>query len=113
MASVMTFVPASFASVTAISSTLYPDAGIATRIRGNLLQRAYLRRHMLIAEAALVIGQSPLQQRDNLLLAQRIQYVHARLRDNSAEIISNDGFSVVAPISRMLPFSTCGRNASC
>ena len=28
-------------------------------------------------------------------------------------MISKDGFSVVAPISRMLPFSTCGRNASC
>ena len=28
-------------------------------------------------------------------------------------MISNEGFSVVAPISRILPFSTCGKNASC
>src|SRR4051812_13503698 len=35
------------------------------------------------------------------------------MRESSAEMISNDGFSVVAPMSRMLPFSTCGRKASC
>ena len=38
---------------------------------------------------------------------------YTRLRDSSAEMISNDGFSVVAPIKRMLPFSTWGKNASC
>ncbi len=34
-------------------------------------------------------------------------------RDNSAELISKEGFSVVAPMRIMLPFSTKGRNASC
>ncbi len=34
-------------------------------------------------------------------------------RDSSAELTSNDGFSVVAPISTMSPDSTLGRNASC
>ena len=34
-------------------------------------------------------------------------------RDKSAELISNEGFSVVAPMRMMLPFSTKGRNASC
>ena len=34
-------------------------------------------------------------------------------RDSSAAFTSNDGFSVVAPISTMSPLSTRGRNASC
>ena len=34
-------------------------------------------------------------------------------RDKSAAFTSNEGFSVVAPISTMLPFSTNGKNASC
>jgi len=38
---------------------------------------------------------------------------YTRLRDNSAEITSNDGFSVVAPIRMISPFSTYGRKASC
>ena len=36
-----------------------------------------------------------------------------RERDKSGEITSNDGFSVVAPISVISPDSTCGKNASC
>ena len=38
---------------------------------------------------------------------------NTRERLSSAPITSNDGFSVVAPISATVPFSTCGRNASC
>ena len=38
---------------------------------------------------------------------------YTRQRDSSAPFTSNEGFSVVAPISTMVPFSTCGRNASC
>ena len=38
---------------------------------------------------------------------------NTRHRDKSAALISNDGFSVVAPINMILPFSTYGRNASC
>ena len=34
-------------------------------------------------------------------------------RDKRAPLISNDGFSVVAPINIILPFSTKGRKASC
>ena len=34
-------------------------------------------------------------------------------RDSSAALTSNDGFSVVAPISTMSPVSTRGRKASC
>ncbi len=34
-------------------------------------------------------------------------------RDRSAPLISKEGFSVVAPIKIMLPFSTKGRKASC
>ena len=34
-------------------------------------------------------------------------------RDSSAPFTSNEGFSVVAPMSVMAPFSTKGRNASC
>ncbi len=34
-------------------------------------------------------------------------------RDSSALLISKEGFSVVAPIRMMLPFSTKGRKASC
>ena len=34
-------------------------------------------------------------------------------RDNSAELTSNDGFSVVAPMKVMRPCSTKGRKASC
>ena len=33
--------------------------------------------------------------------------------ERSAELISKDGFSVVAPTRIILPFSTKGRNASC
>ena len=33
--------------------------------------------------------------------------------DKRALLSSNDGFSVVAPIKIMLPFSTYGKNASC
>ena len=36
-----------------------------------------------------------------------------RARDKNGEITSNDGFSVVAPISVKSPLSTCGRKASC
>ena len=36
-----------------------------------------------------------------------------RVLESSAEITSNDGFSVVAPMSVMFPRSTWGRNASC
>src|ERR1700676_1415628 len=35
------------------------------------------------------------------------------VRDNSGEITSNEGFSVVAPINVMCPASTYGKNASC
>src|SRR5262249_50809873 len=38
---------------------------------------------------------------------------YTRQRDSSAELTSNDGFSVVAPTRTTVPFSTCGRNASC
>ena len=34
-------------------------------------------------------------------------------RESSAPLTSKDGFSVVAPMRMMLPFSTNGRNASC
>ena len=34
-------------------------------------------------------------------------------RESSAALISNEGFSVVAPMSTMSPASTRGRNASC
>ncbi len=34
-------------------------------------------------------------------------------RESSAELTSNDGFSVVAPMKVKSPDSTCGRNASC
>ena len=36
-----------------------------------------------------------------------------RLRDSSAALTSNDGFSVVAPSSVTVAFSTCGSTASC
>lgn len=39
--------------------------------------------------------------------------VNTLQRDNKAELISNDGFSVVAPIKIMLPCSTYGKKASC
>ena len=35
------------------------------------------------------------------------------VRDSRAAFTSNDGFSVVAPISMTVPASTCGSNASC
>ena len=34
-------------------------------------------------------------------------------RDSSAELTSNDGFSVVAPMKVNSPLSTCGKKASC
>jgi hypothetical protein len=34
-------------------------------------------------------------------------------RDRSAAFTAKLGFSVVAPMTVMVPFSTCGRNASC
>ena len=36
-----------------------------------------------------------------------------RQRESKALLISKEGFSVVAPMRTMLPFSTNGRNASC
>src|SRR5581483_4339652 len=36
-----------------------------------------------------------------------------RERDNSALLTSKYGFSVVAPIKIIVPFSTCGKSASC
>jgi hypothetical protein len=38
---------------------------------------------------------------------------NTRHRDSSGAVSSKLGFSVVAPISVMTPFSTQGRNASC
>ncbi len=38
---------------------------------------------------------------------------YTRARDSSAAFTSNDGFSVVAPMNVIVPFSTCGRKASC
>ncbi len=38
---------------------------------------------------------------------------YTRVRESKGAITSKDGFSVVAPISVMLPASTCGRKASC
>src|SRR5205814_1726425 len=38
---------------------------------------------------------------------------YTRQRESNVEMISNDGFFVVASISRILPFFMCGRNASC
>ena len=38
---------------------------------------------------------------------------YTRARDSSAPTISNEGFSVVAPMKVSVPSSTCGRNASC
>ena len=35
------------------------------------------------------------------------------VRDNKGEIISNDGFSVVAPIKTKVPFSTAFNKESC
>ncbi|MDT4859767.1 hypothetical protein FQZ97_942930 [compost metagenome] len=34
-------------------------------------------------------------------------------RDSKAELTSNDGFSVVAPMNVNRPLSTCGKKASC
>ena len=39
--------------------------------------------------------------------------LNTRVRDSSAEMTSNEGFSVVAPISVTVPSSTCGSTASC
>ena len=39
--------------------------------------------------------------------------VRTRVRERSAEMTSNDGFSVVAPMNVTVPFSTWGRMASC
>lgn len=44
---------------------------------------------------------------DNLLRTTTLQ------RLNRALFKLNDGFSVVAPINVIVPFSTCGRNVSC
>jgi hypothetical protein len=38
---------------------------------------------------------------------------NTRTRDRSAPLISKLGFSVVAPMSVIVPASTCGRKASC
>ena len=38
---------------------------------------------------------------------------YTRARDSSAPLISNDGFSVVAPMKQTVPSSTYGRKASC
>ncbi len=38
---------------------------------------------------------------------------NTRHRDNSGAVSSKLGFSVVAPMRVMIPFSTQGRNASC
>ena len=38
---------------------------------------------------------------------------YTRARDSSAPMISNEGFSVVAPMNVSVPSSTCGKNASC
>src|SRR5256886_8048743 len=38
---------------------------------------------------------------------------NTRQRESSGAVSSKLGFSVVAPISVMIPFSTQGRNASC
>ena len=43
----------------------------------------------------------------------RARSAKTRTRDSRAELTSNDGFSVVAPISVTVPFSTCGSTASC
>jgi len=58
----------------------------------------------LCAKAALFIRQGPLKQHHDLFFGKRSQHIHAAAREQAA-MISNDGFSVVAPISRMFPFS--------
>ncbi len=44
---------------------------------------------------------------------QRAQHVHARARQQRAELTSNEGFSVVAPMKMSVPSSTYGRKVSC
>src|SRR5207253_8617821 len=43
----------------------------------------------------------------------RARSTYTRQRERSAEFTSNDGFSVVAPTSTIVPVSTWGRKASC
>ena len=76
---------------------------------------------MLIASSEIFIFSSPkplisLIARFNMIFISCISNglkTKTLQRDNRAELISNEGFSVVAPIKIILPFSTNGRKASC
>ena len=74
------------------------------------------------APSAAVTGSPPSPRSGSRSARSRIVSISAALsglstntfdRDSSAAFTSNDGFSVVAPISTMSPASTRGRNASC
>ncbi len=54
--------------------------GVATGIGGNFSQSVFVGPQVQIAQPALFVDQSPLQQAHNLLLAKRLQYIDAGAR---------------------------------
>ena len=64
------------------------------------------------AQAAVGVGEGTVHKVDKILGSQRLQLEDLRARDQG-ELTKKNGFSVVAPMNRMTPFSTSGRSTSC
>ena len=86
--------------------------GIPVGKGGDGLQHGRFHGHLLVPQSpgGSVRARWSRVTRSSWVRAWRTNTLH---RESSAPLISKEGFSVVAPMSRMLPFSTKGRKASC
>ncbi len=81
-------------------------AAVAARVARNQFQRIVVRRQLQSRPARALCPRPPAAAVTTIRSSLSGCSTYTRQRDSSAEIISNEGFSVVAPISRIVPRST-------
>ena len=87
-------------------------ACVAAGGAGDGFERVVVGLEMALAEAAFGVGERAAEQLTRSASASASRR-NTLQRESTAALTANDGFSVVAPISVTVPFSTCGRKASC
>ena len=101
------------AAVTASSSTLSAVRASPSEASARKASASSSTSRVERAEAALAVGERPAAAPSSSCSAASGFSTTTRERESSAAFTSNDGFSVVAPISTMSPDSTCASSASC
>ena len=81
-------------------------ASVSAGVGCDFLERVFVGCEAECAKTALFVGQRTLQAGRRFASSVSALRMYTRLRESRAEMISKDGFSVVAPMRRMLPFST-------